>query len=69
MSGAARVEVIVPVLFPRSFPLAQLLFDFPVVVLWRIDSVDRTMVPDDIASAHIAVHPFLLSTFLASDSS
>lgn len=51
------------------FPLAQLLRILPDAVLWRIDSVDRSVVPDDIASARVAVHSFLLSTFLASDSS
>ena len=70
MGGAARVELIIPVFFPQIFfPIAQLLFGFPEAVLWRIDSVDRAVVPDDIASAHIAVHSFLLSKFLAGDSS
>ena len=31
--------------------------------------MDRTVVPDDIASARVAVHSFLFSTFLAIDGS
>ena len=70
MSGTVRIELFNPVFFSRSvLPVAQLLFGFPEIMLWRVDPVDRAVVPNDITSAHVAVHPFLLSTFLAVDSS
>ena len=31
--------------------------------------MDRAVVPNDIASAYVAVHPFMLSTFFAVDGS
>ena len=56
--------------FPGSF-LSLLLFLFRLsqVVVWRVYSMDRALVPDGVTSAFVAVYSFLLSTFLAMDGS
>ena len=39
------------------------------IVMWWVHSMDRTLMPDGIASTLVAVYPFLLTTFLAVDCS
>ena len=51
------------------FPAAYLLLCFILVVMRRVSPVHGAMVPDDVASAHVAVDPFLLSALFAMDSS
>ena len=70
MRGAVRKELLSSGFFPGSFlSLFFFVLPFSHVVLWRVYSVDRALMPDGVASAFVTVHPFLLSTSLAVDGS
>ena len=70
MRGAVRKELLSSGFFPGSFLSLFLFFSsLSLVVLWRVYSVDRALMPNGVASAFVAVHPFLLSTSLAMDGS
>ena len=70
MRGAGRREHLSSCFFPGAFwPFVFLFPPLSLNVMWWVHSMDRTLMPDGIASTLVDVYPFLFTTFLAVDGS
>ena len=62
------MELLSCILFAINFPGSSFIPSFLEVMLWRVNPVQRAVVPHHVVAAFVAVYPFLFTAFRAVDS-